>query len=390
MKYIFTTFLFIALLCIVPYTQAQEQMLSNSFDSLPIGDLNGQDNWVLTKHDPNKYGTVQITTSDPVQGEKFIEIRNDNSLLVTHTNSPQNTGIFEFKARHNKSGLFYVYAQTSDNGGQLLFSIQFTEASGILLEEAEKQITLLPEYTEDQWYFFSIDFDNTRGERGIFAIQIDGIDYGEYEYVKSESSTFDFTQITIGSESTGPTAVSAFADYYPTALDTASTTPVSDALLLLSITLSSTSISSDLDNGLIVTASFDDMPGVAIASSTATSSETVEVSTSTESDGGSSVGEFIMDIVESVIEIFTPDEEIPLIEPESQPEPASIEATSTIPTIIEPITPDVASPESVSGDIIPEPPAVENVVDEPIPEDEVQSPVPIDDVPNNETITAEF
>jgi hypothetical protein len=364
-----TIFFLIALLCLVPATQAQESIFSNPPDSFTLGDLSGQDNWTITKPDPNAPDSIQISTAEPATTEKFIEIINDNSIFANQSRTPLNSGVFEFKVRHNKSGLFYLYAQTSDNGGQLLFSIQFTEAKGILLEKAEKQITLLPDYNSDQWYWFTIDFDNTRGDNGTFTLQIDGQNLGEYEYVESESELFDLAQITIGSESAGKRSISGFVDTF-SSLPPVATSTASDALLQLSISLSSTSISSNLENGLIVTATLDGIAGVATSSilvieaATSTDSEIVS-GTSTEADEDSSVGDFIMDIVEGVIEIFTPEENPP---------------EETI--IVEPL-------EVETEDLPPSPPE-ETPTDEPVPENEVESSISTEEATNNEITTATF
>ncbi len=378
MKKNFTLIFLIALFGVFSATQAQE-LFSEPIDSLPLGDLAEQANWSVTKHMTEAYGTMRISASDLAPDEKFIEIVNDNSMLASQTRPPLNAGIFEFKAKHNKSGLFYLYAQTSDNGGQLLFSIQFTEAKGILLEKADKQITLLPDYNSDQWYWFTIDFDNARGDNGTFTLQIDGQNLGEYEYVESESELFDLAQITIGSESAGKTAISGFADTFSVPVPAATST-VSDALLLLSISLSSTSISSNLENGLIVTATLDGIAGVATSSitDTATSAEAaIEISSSTTEAEGSTVGSFIMDIIDSVIEIFSPEDETATSTEPTLPEPT--EATSTpVETIPIPVEPVI------------EVPVEDTPLAEPAPENEIQSSVSTEDVTNNETITTEF
>jgi hypothetical protein len=395
-----TLLLLVVLLPGVPTTEAEEQMFSSSLDSLPLGELINQDGWTTTKSDPGAYGSVRVSDSNLIPEEKFIELTTDSSIAASRSLSPQNAGIFEFKAKHNKSGLFYIYAQTSDNGGQLLFSIQFTEDRGVLLEESDKQVTLLSDYSEDQWYLFTIEFDNSRGARGVFTVKIDGQSYGEFEYVMSESSTFDIAQITIGSENIGKSSVSGFADSFPSVLTTVAST-TSDALLLLSISLSSTSISSSLENGLIVTATLDGIASVATSSIYATDTATsvdFESSTSTESDEDSSVGSFIMDIVESVIEIFTPAEPVPEESPNestatsTQPlenipsDEATTTPIQTVPIIDEPSTTEPTSSEPVLELPTPEPVAEEPVVTE----NEVQSSLSTDDTPTNEITTTTF
>jgi hypothetical protein len=379
MKKVLTIFFSLALLYVTNITRAEEEAFSSSLDSLPLGNLSEQADWTTTKHDTNTNGTISISASETIPNEKFIEIINDDSMLTSQSRTPLNAGTLQFKARHNKSGLFYLYAQTSDNGGQLLYSIQFTESNGLLLEESDKQIVLLPDYNSDQWYFFEIDFDNTKGDHGAFTIKIDGENFGEYEYVKSESELFDFAQITIGSESGGETSISAFADSFPSLPETATTTAsTSEALLLLSITYSSTTISSDLDNGLTVTATLDGLFTVTIASSTMETATSAEASSST--DTNSTIGSIIMDIVENVIDIFTP-EEIPPVEPPS---------TESIPSeIIEPELIPTEPVATTSEDVAPLSP-VENPEPEPTPENEVQSSITTEEVLNNETITTEF
>lgn len=158
-------------------------------------------------------------------------------------------------------------------------------------------------------------------------------------------------------------------------IDTATST-ASNALLQLSISLSSTSISSNLDNGLIVTASLDGIASIATSSifdtNTTTSTET-DISTSTKVDIGSSIGSFLMDIVDSVIEIFTPEETI-LIEPISE----------------EPAQPETIFAEPIQSEPSPELPTVETPISESAQENEVQSSISAKDIINDEIITTEF
>ena len=143
----------------------------------------------------------------------------------------------------------------------------------------------------------------------------------------------------------------------------------SDALLKLSISLSSTSISSNLDNGLIVTATLDGIASIATSSASinnisSTSNETIAyTSTSTETEENSSIGSFIMGIVDSVIEIFTPEETAPIESEQAE-------------TIVE---------EPIS-----ELPTVETTTDELTEENEVQSSISTEELNNNEVITTEF
>ncbi len=151
----------------------------------------------------------------------------------------------------------------------------------------------------------------------------------------------------------------------------------SEALLLLSIRLSSTSISSNLDNGLIVTATFDGVTSIATSSisstDTPTSTET-EISTTTENDEDSTVGSFIMNIVDSIIDIFTPEETTVTEEPTQ----SETEQSETTPT------------ESIQSEPSPELPTVETPTNESTQENEVQSSVSAEEIINNEIITTEF
>jgi len=250
MKKLFTTFLFSLVLVFVAtnVASANEWTFTDSFESHGLGDLNEQGGWAVTNYNGNDDNTVNVSTIDPYEETKYVEITNTDSLIVTRDITPINAGIFQFRMRHNKSGLFYFYALTSDQGGQLLFSIQFTESNGILLEEADKQVTLLSDYNADQWYLFTIDFDNSRGERGTFKIKIDDGSYSEYEYVNSESAIFDFAQIVFGSDSNG-TAISAFGDI--------KSTPIIDTLIADIDTATSTITTVDIDGLSIVTSSTD-------------------------------------------------------------------------------------------------------------------------------------
>jgi len=382
----------IALLGALPTTQAQEPVPT---DSAPLTNFTPEEtDWVTTKPDPNAEGVVELTTSGLTPDEKIVEIINESSLSTTRSYPPLASGKLEFKAKHNQVGLFYIYALTADNGGQLLFSLQFTEDRGLLLEQSDQQITLLDDYVENEWYEFTIDFDNTRGDHGMFTVAMNGQTYGDYEYVNSESDTFELAQITIGSESTDATAVSGFIDS-SSPLPGEATSTASDALLLLSISLSSTSISSDLDNGLIVTATLDGIPNVATSSARATdTASSSNISTTTDDNEGSSLGSFIMDIVETVIDIFTPEEAAP---EETSPEPTDLEPTliespDEISTTTEATTPVIepVSTEPQTVEPIPElPPAADGAV-EPVSDNEVQSSLSTDESTTNEVITATF
>ena len=79
----------------------------------------------------------------------------------------------------------------------------------------------------------------------------------------------------------------------------ANTPQVSDALLQLSISLSSTSISSNLENGLIVTASLDNIISIATTTLATQTNKVIETNDNPPSSS------FLKNIVVSIIEIFT-------------------------------------------------------------------------------------
>ena len=110
--------------------------------------------------------------------------------------------------------------------------------------------------------------------------------------------------------------------------DAAGASTASEALKTLSINLSAASITSDLEDGTIVTAILDGTSTVPV------------VATTSDGKEGTSFGDFLLDIVESVIDIFTPSEpELPATttatsteEVESEPElPVELETNSTEP-----------------------------------------------------------
>ncbi len=249
MKKFLSTFLFSLVLIFFTtnFASANDWTFKDSFESYELGNLNNEGGWAVTNYYGKSNDTVHVSATDPSEGTRYVEITNHDSIIVTHDITPIDAGIFQLRMRHNKSGLFYFYALTSDQGGQLLFSIQFTESNGILLEEADKQITLLPDYNADQWYLFTIDFDNSRGGRGTFKIKIDDGNYSEYEYVNSESTLFDFGQMVFGSDSDG-TAISAFSDI--------KSTPIISTLTAdLNETATSSVTTVDIDGTSIVTTS---------------------------------------------------------------------------------------------------------------------------------------
>ena len=251
----------------VPETQsatspANDWTFTDSFESHIQGDLDGQGGWKVTNYDGNPENTVDIATTNQREETRYVEITNNDSVITTHDVTPINAGIFQLRMRHNKSGLFYLYALTSDAGGQLLFSIQFTESNGILLEEVNEQITLLPDYNANQWYLFTIDFDNRRGEKGTFKIKIDDGDYSEFEYVNSQSAIFDFAQMVFGSESGGG-AVSAFGDIKSSPIISTLTADIND-------TATSTITTVDIDGTSIVTTSTDTSTDISTTETTNT------------------------------------------------------------------------------------------------------------------------
>ena len=221
-NFILAAFSLILIFSAMNFVSANDWTFKDSFESYNLGDLNGEGGWAVTNYYGNSDNPASVSTTDTSGGAKYVEITNHGSLIITHDITPVNTGIFQLRMRHNKSGLFYFYALTSDLGGQLLWSIQFTESNGILLEQGDKQITLLGDYNANQWYLFTIDFDNNLGhigEKGTFKIKIDDGNYNEYQYVNSESQIFDFAQMVFGSESNGVfgseskrTAISSFDD----------------------------------------------------------------------------------------------------------------------------------------------------------------------------------
>ncbi len=339
MKQIFILIFLLTLLVSVHSTQAQEffsdSLPESSIEEVPVEDAG----WEVTKHATDAEGSASFASDDTLLEEKHLEIVNDSSMNVTRALEPLEAGTLQFKMRHNKLGLFYLYAQTSDAGGQLLFSIQFTQSNGILLEQSDRQISLLPDYEKDKWYSFIIDFDNSRGENGAFKISIDDITYGEHAYVNSESDLFDLAQITLGSESTGETSISSFDESFSistisTATTSTTTVTASNDLKQLSIALATSSITANLEDGYIVTATFDGVPEVPSGNATTVSNAGTSTGTSSES----SIGGFIMNIVESVIDVFLPlSQHVTSIEPASQPEQSetSTALETAVPEVID-------------------------------------------------------
>ncbi|MSR71545.1 MAG: hypothetical protein EXS50_02685 [Candidatus Taylorbacteria bacterium] len=300
MKKLFATFLFSLVLVFFTanFALANDWTFTDSFESYNLGNLDRQGGWTVTNYNGKSGNTADISTIDLDEGEKYVEIINVGSTIVTHDITPIHAGIFQFRVRHNKSGLFYFYALTSDAGGQLLFSIQFTELNGIFLEEGSEQITLLPDYNANQWYLFTIDFDNTRGKRGTFKIKINNGSYSEHEYVNSESDIFDFANITFGSESNG-TAISAFGDIK-------STQDIMELVVseVIKENTSTTSIVSDLSGGQTTTAIIDG----------ATTLETVETSSSFVDSPSNMTASVIEAVIFSPENIPVPSSEIPVSE----------------------------------------------------------------------------
>lgn len=109
----------------------------------------------------------------------------------------------------------------------------------------------------------------------------------------------------------------------PTITYTTASSSASDTLKQLSISLSATSITSNLEDGQMVTAILD---GISAPTKSTETSEVTE---------DSSIGEFLLDIVDSVIEIFIPNDPV-----EPTPEEPAME------TLIEPVAPDAQPTEN--------------------------------------------
>jgi hypothetical protein len=252
MRNIFVTFLFSLVIIAFSshFAHANDWTFTDTSEPHNLSDINSRGGWVVTNY-------------------------NEGAKIVTHDMTPINAGIFQMRMRHNKSGLFYFNALTSDAGGQILFTIQFTEANGILLEESDKQIALLTDYVADQWYLFTIDFDSNRGERGTFRIKIDDGDYKEFQYVDSESVTSNFAQMVFGSEGS-KTANSAFSNIMSPSINTITAN--------IHGTATSTVTTVDIDGAGIVVTDATSAATVINATTSATSSEQQNASTSISAD----------------------------------------------------------------------------------------------------------
>lgn len=320
LSFVTTVFSLVLIFSAPNFASANDWTFRDTFESHNQGDLDGQGGWKVTNYYANPNDAVDVVTTDTDEGTKYVEIKNQDSIITTHDIVPVDAGIFQFRMRHNKSGLFYFYALTSDAGGQLLFSIQFTESDGIRLEEASKQITLLPDYNADQWYLFTIDFDSTRGARGTFKIKIDDGSYSEYEYVNSESALFDFAQMVFGSESNG-TAISAFGDIQSSPI--ATTTPtVEPKSSLLDNVLGFFSKIIGLDDTATSTDSLANVIS-AVSDTASTTSNDSSVATSTEEQTAPVV---VSDTNAPSITSPIPDETATSTSPEAQNATSSVSA----------------------------------------------------------------
>lgn len=326
MKKLSIIFFLILILFATNIALANEHEFIDSFESYKPGNLNEQGGWEVTNYHGDSRTTAHVAATNPDEKTNIVEIASRDSITVTRELTPADTGVFQFRMRHNKSGLFYFNALTSDAGGQLLFSIQFTESNGILLEKANEQIALLPDYNADQWYLFTIDFDNNRGERGTFKIKIDDGNYSEYEYVDSESVIFDFAQIVFGSESNEGTAISAFGG--------APQAPAVVAEEIIDENTATTSISADLNNGETVTASIDGVVVEETSPIAETETSLSQTAAVVEADSGilDTVVETFLDIIgvnDPVETTPTPEEPTGSAAPETAPTSSVTGDTST-------------------------------------------------------------
>ncbi len=288
MKKLFTKFLFplVLMFFTVNFVSANSNWaFEDTFESYSLGNLNGQGGWVVTNHSGNSNGIANVSTTYPDGDTKYVEMIHDGFITAVHDITPLNSGIFQLRMRHNKKGLFYFNALTSDASSQMLFSIKFTESKGIILEEADQQISLLSDYDADKWYLFTINFDQKIGEAGTFKIKIDDGIYKEYTYDNPESTVFDFAHMVFGSDSTGEMAMSGFSDIKPIPQNIELVTEE-----IIQEDTAITSIKSDLIDGQIVTAPID---GVLI-------SETITETTTPSSFSSNSLPDMTANVIEAL------------------------------------------------------------------------------------------
>ena len=92
------------------------ETFTDSFQSYNFGDLNNQDGWEVTNHDGNSDNMVTVSKTDTGEGTKYVEITNNDSIIVSRNITPVDAGIFQVQMRHNKLGLFYLYAHVRCGG----------------------------------------------------------------------------------------------------------------------------------------------------------------------------------------------------------------------------------------------------------------------------------
>jgi hypothetical protein len=299
--------------------------LVDDFESYNIGDIREGGEWSVTNYYGNVDNHANIST-DLKESIKYAELASEDAIVTARHIASADKGVLEFKMRHNKSGLFYFNALTSDAGGQLLFSIQFTESKGILLEQSDTQIALLPDYISNQWYSFTIDFDNTRGERGTLKIKIDDGKQEEYPYVSSESVIFDLSQIVFASENNGGRAVSAFV------FDGAPEEPTVATEEIPTENSTTTSITADLNNAEISTLNID---GTAVSENSSATDTNALSQTASASEADSGLLDTVVDTLLDVVGADPPAEEQPAPTPVSEVAPNE----------------DNPASESVTGDV---------------------------------------
>lgn len=338
------TFLTVCVLCTLLYftsfhtysviaQNATSSPMSTDVDTYNPGRLNGQDGWSSAWNSPTVQDAITFDGQTALQNKTDV----GTASYKAFEDELFEAGVMSTKIRidnntfSDNQDIFGLYKGIGEEFVALFrFGNNFDNRTNtLLLSIAESaDVREIGSFSQGQWHKISVGW-----RRSDFSLRVK-IDDGTWsEWFSSQTSWG--SNGPLGMKVSLPNAatygtfyqddIASFAGYEEpagNALVVATSSTATDALRLLSINLSTTSLTANLDDGKIVTATFDGIVEVPTTSSaTDTSATTTPIATTTEATGSGSLGSLIAGIVEYVVEIFT----------DSETEPASTEE-ETIPS----------------------------------------------------------
>lgn len=321
---------------VVPLTTTDIQ---NDIDTYATGKLNGQDGWSNGWNSPQVEENIAFEGQNALQNQSGFGTASYKALDQDFFQA----GVVSIRLRIDNNSfsdnqdIFGLYKGISEEFVALFrFGNNFDNRQNMLLlsiaESAEVQE--IGTITQGTWHKISLGWRNTDSN---IRLKIDDTQWTPWFH----SQTTWSQNGPLGIKVALPDA-RTYGDFYVDEIQTfvgyeepieeplvLATSTATDALRQLSISLSTTSITANLDDGLIVVASLDGNPQAPTSSSS--------TETEAEADTGTSVGQFLLDIAKTVVDIFTggtdttsPPTEAPLLEPQD-----SVPVENTVPSSVQ-------------------------------------------------------